>query len=195
MGRTQAFNTTAVVQAARDVFWDKGYEAVSVSDLEQATGLGRSSLYHAFESKRGLFNAAIEDYLDTVIRPRLHALDAEPDGHRALTAYFETLAAFVAASSDDSSRRGCLLVNCAAGFGAHDEAVRDAVESYRLELSAAFSRALTRLSEPLCLAELEARTRLLTSLSISAFVLARVNRDEALAMLESARAQVGPAHT
>jgi len=64
MGRTRTFDEDAVVRAARDVFWQHGYAEASVPDLEAATGLGRSSLYHSFGSKRELFDAAIESYLD-----------------------------------------------------------------------------------------------------------------------------------
>ena len=39
MGRQRAFDTDTVVQAARDVFWQCGYELTSISDLEERTGL------------------------------------------------------------------------------------------------------------------------------------------------------------
>ncbi|MDD0859753.1 TetR/AcrR family transcriptional regulator [Arthrobacter alpinus] len=45
-------------------------------DLERATGLSRSSIYHAFGSKRGLFDAAVASYLSEIIRPRLQPLDS-----------------------------------------------------------------------------------------------------------------------
>ena len=158
MGRQQTFDTTAVVQAARDHFWDHGYEATSLSDLEEATGLNRSSLYHAFGSKRGLFDAAAQDYLDTVIRPRLAALvavadvtpeaasaaQAPPAAQRsqavsALMEYFDSLARAVAALPPGSSRQGCLLVNATAGLAAHDDGARAVVEGYRIELTQALS--------------------------------------------------------
>ncbi|WP_448631397.1 TetR/AcrR family transcriptional regulator [Cellulomonas soli] len=69
MGRHQGFDTAEVVQLARDAFWDRGLDGTSLPDLERATGLSRSSIYHAFGSKRGLFDAAVQDYLQTVVRP------------------------------------------------------------------------------------------------------------------------------
>jgi AcrR family transcriptional regulator len=195
MGRSQAFDTTTVVQAARDLFWDKGYDGVSLSDLERATGLNRSSMYNAFDSKRGLFDAAVQDYLDTVIHPRLQVLDAEPDGRIALVAYFGGLGAAVATfsdstASDSSAQRGCLLVNSAAGLAGHDDALREIVESYRLELSAALARALDRLPLALEPRAVGIHARLLTSLSISALLLARVNPTEAVAIIDSAIEQI-----
>ena len=45
MGRPKGYDRDDVVVAARDLFWERGYEATSISDLEQRTGLNRSSLY------------------------------------------------------------------------------------------------------------------------------------------------------
>ncbi|MGO4102396.1 TetR/AcrR family transcriptional regulator [Leifsonia sp. YAF41] len=190
MGRSQAFDTTTVVQAARDLFWDKGYDSVSLSDLERATGLNRSSMYNAFESKRGLFDAAVQDYLETVIRPRLQVLDAEPDGRTALITYFSGLGAAVVALKDGATQRGCLLVNSAAGLAGRDDALRAVVEQYRLELSAALARALSRPSIALTLPAVDIQARLLTSLSTSALLLARINPTEAVAILDSAIEQI-----
>jgi len=190
MGRSQAFDTTTVVQAARDLFWDKGYDGVSLSDLERATGLNRSSMYNAFQSKRGLFDAAVQDYLETVIRPRLQILDAEPDGRTALITYFAGLGAAVVALTDGATQRGCLLVNSAAGLAGHDDALRAVVEQYRVELSAALARALSRPSVALESPAVDIQARLLTSLSISALLLARINPTEAVAVLDSAIEQI-----
>lgn len=93
MGRTQAFDTTEVIRAARDVFWEQGFEGAPLPELERATGLSRSSIYHAFGSKRGLFDAAVESYLDEVIRPRLAPLKAADVAAGALETYLTGLRA------------------------------------------------------------------------------------------------------
>lgn len=59
MGRTRAFDLDQAIGAARDRFVRSGYLGTSVDDLIEATGVPRSSLYHAFGSKRGLFLAAL----------------------------------------------------------------------------------------------------------------------------------------
>ena len=190
MGRLQAFDTTTVVQAARDLFWVQGYDAVSLSDLERVTGLNRSSLYNTFDSKRGLFDAAVQNYLDTVIRPRLLVLDAEPDGRVALITYFTGLGAAIEALSGESAQRGCLLVNSAAGLAGHDDALRAVVDGYRQQLSAALSRALGRPPVSLEPPALDSNARLLTSLSMSALLLVRINTTEAVEILNSAVEQI-----
>jgi TetR/AcrR family transcriptional repressor of nem operon len=186
MGRLQTFDSTTVVQSARDVFWDLGYDGASLADLESATGVNRSSLYHAFGSKRGLFDAAVADYRDTVIRPRLRGLQADGAGRRELLAYFDELREAVAKLPLDSPRRGCLLVNCATGLATHDEPAREVVEAYRTELAAALRNALT--GGPA--GNTDERVRTLASLSMSAMLLARVNAAESAALLSTAADQV-----
>lgn len=200
MGRLQTFDSTTVVQSARDLFWAVGFDGASLAGLEAATGVNRSSLYHAFGSKRGLFDAAVSDYLDTVIRPRLRGLWADDAGQRALLDYFDGLSHAVATLPDDSPRHGCLLVNAAAGLAAHDEATRAVVEAYRAELAAALRNAVVgatgtaRRSAPdqgaRDRARIDERVRTLASLSMSAMLLARVNRDESAALLATAADQV-----
>ena len=67
MARPKGYDRDAVLTAARDLFWEQGYEAVSVADLEQRTGLNRSGIYQEFGSKHGLFAAALDCYADRVI--------------------------------------------------------------------------------------------------------------------------------
>jgi len=198
MGRLQTFDSTTVVQSARDVFWDLGYDGASLADLETATGVNRSSLYHAFGSKRGLFDAAVADYRDTVIRPRLRGLQTDDAGRRELLAYFDELREAVAKLPLDSPRRGCLLVNCATGLATHDEPAREVVEAYRTELAAALRNALAGAAladaDAAAAAEPRDRTdervRTLASLSMSAMLLARVNAAESAALLSTAADQV-----
>ena len=190
MGRLQTFDSTTVVQSARDVFWDLGYDGASLADLEAATGVNRSSLYHAFGSKRGLFDAAVADYRDTVISPRLRGLQADGAGRRELLAYFDELREAVAALPLDSPRRGCLLVNCATGLATHDEPAREVVEAYRTELAAALRNALAGGPAENTAQNTDERVRTLASLSMSAMLLARVNAAESAALLSTAADQV-----
>ncbi|MFC9515232.1 TetR/AcrR family transcriptional regulator [Nocardiaceae bacterium NPDC056970] len=190
MPRVQEFDTDAVVGHARDLFWDRGFEATSVPDLERATGLNRSSLYNAFGSKRGLFDAAVQDYLDRVVRPRLRILTDEPTAPDAAMRYYRGVQEAIESLPADYPGRGCLLLNSAAGFAAHDDVQRAAVDAYRSELAAALAHALRALDPETSADRIVHRTRLLTSLSISALLLSRVNRDEAAALARTALDQL-----
>lgn len=55
MGRTKAFDEEAALAAAMRLFWQKGYGATSIGDLERAMALKRTSIYNTFGNKRALF--------------------------------------------------------------------------------------------------------------------------------------------
>jgi len=61
-GRPRSFDREAALNAAMEVFWTKGYEAASISDLTEAMGINPPSLYAAFGDKEKLFLATIEQY-------------------------------------------------------------------------------------------------------------------------------------
>jgi TetR/AcrR family transcriptional repressor of nem operon len=63
IARPRDFEIDDVVRKALFVFWFKGYESASLTDIEQATGVARMSLYNVFGSKEGLFYAALERYI------------------------------------------------------------------------------------------------------------------------------------
>jgi AcrR family transcriptional regulator len=61
------FDDDAVIAAALQVFWRHGYAAASISDLTEATGLSRSSLYQRFRDKDGLFQEVLASYAERVM--------------------------------------------------------------------------------------------------------------------------------
>src|SRR5260370_36266445 len=84
-GRPREFDADAALEQAMRLFWLKGYLGTSVSDLTEALGISRASLYAAFGSKDELFLAALERYgggPSTVARTALH----EPAAYRRVEA-------------------------------------------------------------------------------------------------------------
>ena len=61
-GRPRSFDREAALERAMEVFWTKGYEATSISDLTEAMGINPPSLYAAFGDKERLFLEAVERY-------------------------------------------------------------------------------------------------------------------------------------
>jgi len=64
MARPRQFNREESLKNAMVIFWEKGYEATSLNDLLEATGLARQSLYNTFGDKRGLFLASLRRYAE-----------------------------------------------------------------------------------------------------------------------------------
>ena len=87
MARTKAFDEDVVLDRAVELFWDQGYEATSISDLEEHLGVGRQSLYNTFGDKRELFVQALQRYASQN-RDKLVAALGEPDaGWKALNGH------------------------------------------------------------------------------------------------------------
>ena len=183
MSRTAAFDKQAAIKAARDVFWRDGYAETALPALEKATGLNRSSIYNTFGSKRGLFDAAVDNYLEEVVRPRLRPLLVDAVSPTALTDYITGLGhAFEAL--DHAS--GCLLVNASGSGFAQDEQVCRVINDYLNELRGAIAHGVGAARPELGSAE---QTRLfdaITGLIISAFTLARVDTTLAIDTLGTA---------
>lgn len=184
MGRAPGYDADAVVAAARNLFWSKGFDAVSVSDMEKATGLSRSSIYHAFGSMRGLFDAAVQEYLDVVVRPRLRPLLADDVAPGALEEYLNGLSDAIARLGDDGEPTGCLLVATAGGTLGDDVAVREVIAAYHLELRTAIVAGVRARHPDDERDDVTARAISVTGAVIAAMTLARVDRDQAVRLLD-----------
>src|SRR5260370_14020262 len=64
LGRPRSFDIDRALDRALQVFWRKGYEGTSLSELTKAVGANRPSLYAAFGDKEALFRKALDRYLE-----------------------------------------------------------------------------------------------------------------------------------
>ena len=128
-----------VIAAAKQVFWDRGYEGTAIGDLESATGLSRSSLYLAFGTKRGLFDAVLAEYVESFIEPRLGPVEARAAGLGEAAGFFSGLATHF---RDRRSQRGCLLINSIAEMAGTDPVMEATGAKFINRLRAAFFNAL-----------------------------------------------------
>ncbi|WP_410876531.1 TetR/AcrR family transcriptional regulator [Nocardia sp. A7] len=119
MARPKEFDEHRAVEAAMRAFWSAGYEATSTQDLCTATGLGRSSIYNTFTSKRDLFDRALQHYMTTKNAPLFDILDSDmPARERIGTVMRRT------AEAPDTEPAGCLVVNSIVELAPHDAAAR-----------------------------------------------------------------------
>lgn len=120
MARPREFDVDQTLERALQVFWAKGYEAASLDDLCDSTGLGRSSLYAAFGDKQGLYLSAIERYEAAALGRIEAALASRASPLDGIAAFVERLIDDIAAGP---GRRGCFLGNCAAELARQDRTV------------------------------------------------------------------------
>src|SRR4051795_7395003 len=106
MARTREFDTDTAVRQSMELFWRRGYEATSIQDLVEATGLGRGSLYAAFGSKDGLYEAALVGYAEQAAAANAEQL-ARPAPTREVLR--DLLIGMVDLTIRDPERRGCLI--------------------------------------------------------------------------------------
>lgn len=98
------YDESAVLKAAIGVFWRHGYANASVSDLTEATGLSRSSLYQRFQDKDGLFNESLQLYTERVLaRMKSTRVQHSKASVKAL------LREFLPRESDATRPPGCLI--------------------------------------------------------------------------------------
>src|SRR4051794_13262100 len=90
MARPREFDETAAVESAMNAFWNHGYEATSTQDLCEATGLGRSSVYNTFTSKRALFQRSLTHYTTLELGKRKAILDGPGTAAERLAAVLDT---------------------------------------------------------------------------------------------------------
>ena len=86
-GRPRAFDCDQALDRALQLFWQKGYEGTSLSDLTEAMGINRPSLYAAFGNKEELYRRALERYTRGTteqISRSLEGLSARAGVHKLL---------------------------------------------------------------------------------------------------------------
>jgi AcrR family transcriptional regulator len=128
-GRPRAFDLDIALEHALAVFWKKGYEGTSLSDLTTAMGISRPSLYAAFGNKEALFRKALGRYLAGPASTLARAL-GDPDVHCAITAYLEAAAEML---SGPEHPGGCLVVQGALSCGETAAVIRTELASRRQE--------------------------------------------------------------
>lgn len=119
-GRPREFCVDQALASALRVFWSKGYEGASLSDLTDAMGITRPSLYAAFGNKEALFRKALDLYEEEKLDYIGKAL-AEPTA-RKVAEYL--LRGGLANQCSSCEPHGCLGVISSVACGAEAEGIR-----------------------------------------------------------------------
>jgi len=141
MARTREFDEDQVLDAAMQLFWEKGYEATSLSDLTSRMGIQRPSIYSAFGDKKELFEAALRRYTmsrASDIRNRLQS-------HSSVKESFSILFADVVNEeyAGDLSK-GCFCINTMVELAPHDERFEILTREHQMYLAVIFQETIER---------------------------------------------------
>ncbi len=186
-GRPREFDTDEALASALRVFWAKGYEGASLTDLTDAMGITRPSLYAAFGNKEALFKRALDLYQEeklAYVESALAAPTARGVAERMLAGTIENIT---------SECPGCLGVIATVSCSNQDSPIRDdvhaRVQSARCAVIERMQRAIDE-GDFTIPVEAEAMTRYLLALlqGISVQAGSGASRDELERVAEAALA-------
>ena len=126
MPKTETFNRKFVLKQATNVFHDKGFNATSMQDLVDATGLNRSSIYNTFKNKVSLYLECLKSYEDSYTRETSKRLIQSNTGLQAIQQIFEL---YLNEVIQDKDSRGCLIINCKSEMANHEGSITNFLNS------------------------------------------------------------------
>ncbi len=119
-GRPREFDLDEALAAALRVFWTKGYDGASLSDLTDAMGITKPSLYAAFGNKESLFKKALDLYEReklAYVGEALQAPTSRAVAERLLRGALEM-------QTSDCEPRGCMRVISSLACGPEADSIR-----------------------------------------------------------------------
>jgi len=141
MVRTREFDTEKALDAAMHVFWEKGFEAASLTDLTSSMGIQRPSLYAAFGDKKELFESTLRRY-NALHASRIKAkLQQEPSIRASFRALFESIGT---AEEETGIKRGCFCINTMVELAPHNPRFAVLTREHQMYLAAIFKEAIAR---------------------------------------------------
>lgn len=140
-GRPRNFDREAALNRALELFWHRGYEPTSISELCSSMGINPPSLYAAFGSKARLFLEAVDHYEKVYWDTTWGKMEKEPDLHRAIKDFFLEAANIL---TSPEAPCGCLVVLAAINVSPESQEVIDALKLLRQEGKDFFLQRLQR---------------------------------------------------
>jgi TetR/AcrR family transcriptional regulator, transcriptional repressor for nem operon len=141
LGRPLEFDPDKAVDIAMEVFWCRGYETTSMTDLLDAMDLSKSSFYQTYGSKQQVFERCLKRYADMLSTNMEKELNAASSGRRFIENMFDTIAN---TAQQAEGAKGCLMVNSANEFGQRDPAIAISLDEGLLLFTEIFIKAVKR---------------------------------------------------
>ncbi len=143
MGRPREFDEDEALAKIMDVFWAKGFEGATMSDLVTATGLKKGSLYAAFADKRAMYLKALALYDRTAIDRAVRLLTGTGAPEKRIGEFLQSAIDAVAIQKD---RRGCFLCNASVDQAVLDPETKHSVKGSLVRLGRALEEVLSELT-------------------------------------------------
>jgi len=134
------FDVDEVLDKAMRIFWNRGYEATSMQDLVDSTGINRGSLYSTYRDKHALFLAALRRYAETIHHRRLVDLESTYGPREAIRQSFLAFAQ----QMSEGGNGGCFLSNTALELAAHDPEAGRVVAQAQTQTEEWFARMIRK---------------------------------------------------
>ena len=142
MARPRSFDAGDVLDKAKAIFWAKGFEGSSISDLAAATGLKTGSLYNGFGGKHSLYLKTLDRYREKEVAAAVGWIERQDcRGAEAVAGFLKMIAAQV---ESGAYRNGCFLCNAAVDQAPHDPAIAARVSANMAPLRQVFHEQLKR---------------------------------------------------
>ncbi len=119
-GRPRAFCVEGALDRALKVFWRKGYEGTSLTDLTAAMGINRPSLYAAYGNKEALFRKVLDRYMAGAAEILRESME-KPTSRAAVE---HLLLSSADGATCPENPHGCLTVRCALSSGEAADCIR-----------------------------------------------------------------------
>lgn len=123
--RIAEFDREQVLRSAMDEFMSKGFNKTSMQDLKRVTGLHPGSIYCAFENKRGLLIAALEQYT----KQRISEFNAIFAAQSTIRAGLEQYMSMVVDECESDEIKDCLLQKALSELSCQDEEVESIIRA------------------------------------------------------------------
>lgn len=125
MSRTTLYNRHEALERAMQLFWQKGFHATSLKDIEQALDMRPGSIYAAFGNKDGLFQEALDYYAQAELKEFERILSSYESPLLGLAAYVRQLGGI---REKNLPSQVCMLVKSLLELGAREQPALEKVE-------------------------------------------------------------------
>jgi len=175
-----------IVQAAAELFRERGYDGVGVQDIMKAAGLTHGGFYGHFKSKKALFQAVMSLEADFLRRMRARTGTTEKQLRQQAK---EICAGYLDPAHIDYISNGCPMASLAVDVGRSDQKTRNTFAKGMSELEQEFTRGL---AAPDASSDHDPRALAALALAVGGFILGRASGDKDLqhAIMSASRDEI-----